>query len=548
MDIKLEKEFIENGFYILEPNKFNFFINDKPEKDLAKIINLKNQINKELPNKEFFTTLTSKIDDIKKLVDGDEYINLSDKKLVADFNNTLNLFYQQISAISEFIKIESSKNLHHTNILIIQKALVDLNTDNKLTPQQKNKKVLELNEKLVFEKKNYNQLNDLYHKQLHVLHDLKIDDMKNDILTTINKLNKLKDNLALTPNNKENLNYKINDLASDIAFYGVKSDKQMNFEALCSASGIGYNKNEDKVNKKNIFQKLEPANCSLSTKDNLPKQAKENSNLKIQLPKEENQYTLDSSNNKEVLKNNFEKIKPVGPKIKVVARRTCKWLNNHKKEILIAIGITALIVATIMAFNALIPAIGTMLETSKISLLSSAMVHNASLWGEAVASEQIALHSANTALASIIETISGTQAIYTPASGIWTIGGTELTSFAASALAQAEVATSTVTALSSTVLGLGIGGLSLTGLGALLKKESKDYHELNNLITKLEKNQNQLSSEKLLYFINRLDNIKNSKQLSEKEKNTIANKLNNLKNNLTKEGIENDLSEIKGGR
>lgn len=169
-----------------------------------------------------------------------------------------------------------------------------------------------------------------------------------------------------------------------------------------------------------------------------------------------------------------------GGPIKVVSRNVWKWVKEHKKEILIALGLIALTIAVIVALQALIPAITAAINASQVSALSTAMVTNGNLWGSATVAEQVALHGGNTALAPFIESLTGASAVYTPATGVWTIGGVELGQFASIAAAKAAAASAKVAALSATVGVTSIGGIGLLGAGLLSKSKNQNQFSQNN--------------------------------------------------------------------
>lgn len=169
-----------------------------------------------------------------------------------------------------------------------------------------------------------------------------------------------------------------------------------------------------------------------------------------------------------------------GGPIKVVSRNVWKWVKEHKKEILIALGLIALTIAVIVALQALIPAITAAINASQVSALSTAMVTNGNLWGSATVAEQVALHGGNTALAPFIQSLTGASAVYTPATGVWTIGGVELGQFASIAAAKAAAASAKVAALSATVGVTTIGGIGLLGAGLLSKSKNQNQFSQNN--------------------------------------------------------------------
>lgn len=169
-----------------------------------------------------------------------------------------------------------------------------------------------------------------------------------------------------------------------------------------------------------------------------------------------------------------------GGPIKVVSRNVWKWVKEHKKEILIALGLIALTIAVIVALQALIPAITAASNASQVSALSTAMVTNGNLWGSATVAEQVALHGGNTALAPFIQSLTGASAVYIPATGVWTIGGVELGQFASIAAAKAAAASAKVAALSATVGVTSIGGIGLLGAGLLSKSKNQNQFSQNN--------------------------------------------------------------------
>ena len=176
---------------------------------------------------------------------------------------------------------------------------------------------------------------------------------------------------------------------------------------------------------------------------------------------------------------NTEEKKETG--LKVVAKKSWKWVKEHKKQILIALGLAAVTVSVVVILNQLIPALSAAAKASQISSTAASMLNNASLWHAASVGEQVALHGTNTGLSSIISTLTGKAAAFNSISGTWSIGGTALESFAIDAAAKASVATAKVAALSATALGFGIGGVGFTTLGAVVsnKKKSDKYKEYN---------------------------------------------------------------------
>ena len=229
-----------------------------------------------------------------------------------------------------------------------------------------------------------------------------------------------------------------------------------------------------------------------------------------------------------------------GQKIKVTGKRTLTWLNKHKKQILIALAIAAILAAIIAAFAYLMPAISSAMNLAEVSTLSSSMVNNAALWHGADAATQAALHATNATLAQSLQGLAGAQAVFEAGTGAWTIGGTELTAFAANAAASAEAALASAATATNTVLGIGGAGLGLGIIGSLLPKyKSAKYKEFNTQIKDLENNGN-LTIEQLQAL---MKEIQDSNELSDKEKARLLN--HNLRNKLLEEQEKQKTAKAK---
>ena len=229
-----------------------------------------------------------------------------------------------------------------------------------------------------------------------------------------------------------------------------------------------------------------------------------------------------------------------GQKIKVTGKRTLTWLNKHKKQILIALAIAAILAAIIAAFAYLMPAISSAMNLAEVSTLSSSMVNNAALWHGADAATQAALHATNATLAQSLQGLAGAQAVFEAGTGVWTIGGTELTAFAANAAASAETALASAATATNTVLGIGGAGLGLGIIGSLLPKyKSAKYKEFNTKIKDLENNGN-LTIEQLQAL---MKEIQDSNELSDKEKARLLN--HNLRNKLLEEQEKQKTAKAK---
>lgn len=237
-------------------------------------------------------------------------------------------------------------------------------------------------------------------------------------------------------------------------------------------------------------------------------------------------------------------------RFKVIAKKACKWLNEHKKQILIALGIAAIAVAVVVAFQYLIPAITAAnnaaiaansaniaaMNASNLSSLTSSMVSNSTLWHSATAAEQVALHASNQSLASVVQALTGKAAVF-GSNGVWTFGGTSLAELAASHAATASsaaaeatalatkltAAQNAVSALSTKALAYGLTGLGISGLGVILPNKKSKYEKYKKTINNVQKNRIYLKDDDLRNKLTELlDEIKDDTELRDSEKKDLV--------------------------
>lgn len=222
---------------------------------------------------------------------------------------------------------------------------------------------------------------------------------------------------------------------------------------------------------------------------------------------------------------NIEPYNFYGQKIKVVKKRPLTWLNEHRKQILIALAIAALVIAVITTFSYLIPALTSAAEIAEVSTLSTSMVNNAALWHTADAAVQTTLHAQNVALAQSLQNIAGIKTAYETATGIWTIGGMELSQFATAATMSAQNAIAATTTTANTLLGISTAGSLMGVLGAIVpNKKSDEYLKYKEKIQ--EWGALDTSAQQQL-----LKDIHNS-NLNDNEKNRLLKKIDKLQNKI----------------
>ena len=315
------------------------------------------------------------------------------------------------------------------------------------------------------------------------------------------------------------------------------------------------------VNNKNLDTRTLPEPEEIETLDILPPEEKKEEVKEETKEKEEQQEVISAPTTKvseDELKN--EPVEPVitqtqnqklegpsysqpqnsditfGQKIKVVSKKSLSWLNEHKKQILIALAIAGIIATVIIAFSTLMPAITSAMQAAEISTISSSMVNNSLLWHGAEVATQSALHATNVSLASTLESLAGTTALYNSATGVWTIGGMELSSFAASAAATAESTLAAAAATTNTILGVGAASSLLGVTGALLPKTKSEQYKKYNQEIKAIKNAEVFDKDK---FANLVRTIDADQTLKSSEKSRLMHNLKKIydKNKELNKGV-----------
>lgn len=577
----LMNSYTNAGFNIEEAYNFSKQLSNysKDENELLnELIELRSKANINDIIGSFSKRVLNNFDNIKEIVNYDNYAHLSDAnnldKFYANFEHLENLF-------SKYRRLQQAE-LDYLNIkqeeIQIKKELYELDKQN-IGPEEKNAKAVELHKKLPSNSAKYRaydefvKLESEYNKYNT---NLNVVDFKNDLLKTIAAIEDDYKLLAIAADNKEKIQGIINDTREEVIKFALDNIKaKTELDKLCNRYGITYNSDlndmrqaSDEPSKTNNMGNGQKDNTSNkgnnanqtnneTSKTNSTKPSKDASNTpsvnsklsfnrddypgyqgtvhpdeqiapyQSSVPNSPNNTPPQQDLSAPPLDFNLEE-----PKIKVVGRRACNWVNKHKKEILIAVGISLLIVATVVAMQYLIPAVVHMIETQQIAALSSAMVNNAEAW-HLVGANQAALHSANNALGAMIQSITNSKAVFDAASGVWTFGGTQLSQFAATAAANASVAAEAVSSLSSVATTLGVGGLGITGLGAFLSKRSDAYYKVLNTIKELEASIKKVPAELIATKANEILNvINNSSELSVKEKNRLFKRINKLMDKL----------------
>ena len=577
MNENLSEQFIGNGFFISDATTFNKELkatNMEPYDLLNKLLNLQKQANTSSSIVDFSKSMIEKMNNLEEILESDEYYRQSDKEILEKVSKDIAAINQKFEAIKHYLAAEENMLAHKQYLLDAKKKLYLLGKNTNLSDEERTSQTLKIREEIKACQASYDEYFKICNEQKAIynksVQGTNVVDFKNDLLKAINTLEDDCKGLAISQSTKEKVSKSIIDMRNVTAYYALDNIKSKNeFDALCKRYGLIY---DGKIRNTTPSEEKKTTEEKIEKEEDLSKDGvhpeytgpvKEGEQIAVVDPKKEITTPEHTESEKEKEKTdtpdeiidtyttppttteeNKEETKVEEPKVKVVARRACKWINKHKKQILIAIGISLLIVAVIVALQYLIPAITAMLKTGEVASLSSAMLNNGALWHGAIASEQAALHGANTALASAIQTMTGSQALFDVGTGIWTFGGTELSQFAASAVANAASATSAATAISNGVLGLGITGLGLTGLGAILPKaKSEAYKKILSSIKDLKRNIANMSHEEVEQKVAQIiAEIKSAEGLTESEKNRLINKSDKI---IDKSASLEDVTEEK---
>lgn len=230
--------------------------------------------------------------------------------------------------------------------------------------------------------------------------------------------------------------------------------------------------------------------------------------------------------------------------VEVVKTTPWQWIKNHKKQILIALGLSALTLTVIIAITQLLPALVAASEAAQVAGLSSEMLRNGAMWFSASASEKLALHGANTALANVITSLTGVTNSFNTVTGAWTLGTQGLSQFAAASAVAATDAAAKVSLLTNISLATGIGGLGTIGAGLLApKKKSAEYKAIKKAIDNLVIAAPTMTREDQTKTAQMISNkIIASTTLSESERSILFRKLQKALKKIKNKGIQTEIT------
>ncbi len=216
--------------------------------------------------------------------------------------------------------------------------------------------------------------------------------------------------------------------------------------------------------------------------------------------------------------------------IEVVKVTPWEWIQRHRKQILIALGVTAITISVVVLMTQLWPAIKAMETTKNVAGMLADMVRNSKLWHTADAGGKLFLHGSSVDLAGKISQITGVASSYDAALGTWSFGTQSLGQFASSAASAAASAADKVAKFTSAVDATKWAGIGLMGAGVLIpNKKSKAYKSIKQSIDNLKKASSSMSEEDKSVTGGLItEKITTSTELSEAEKRVLLKKLQNV--------------------
>lgn len=221
-----------------------------------------------------------------------------------------------------------------------------------------------------------------------------------------------------------------------------------------------------------------------------------------------------------------EKIEKPKKLFKVIGSRAWQWTKDHKKEILIALGLAAIGVSVVVALTQLLPAYAAATQATQVAAFAQEMVANSALHLTSNATEKVALHAANRSIANIITGITGMANNFNTTTYAWTFAGQPIADFVTTSVANAAAATAKVSSLTNISTFAGLGGLGTIGAGLILPKRSQEFKNYKEHVNELVDTASTRTNEEQLQAIQNLSNkVLLSETLEQNEKMIIFRKL-----------------------
>ncbi len=223
-------------------------------------------------------------------------------------------------------------------------------------------------------------------------------------------------------------------------------------------------------------------------------------------------------------------ISPVEPEeeiTEVKEHKVWNWIKDHKKGIIIACGVTAIVIAFAIIMAQIGPAVAAASQASQVASLTTQMIANSEAWWGASTAVQEILHGGNVVLANAITTITGASNTFAASSGVWTIGGQSLASLLATSEATLASSLSHIAAVTKFSTTLGVAGLGTFGAGlAVPKTKSKAYKKVRQEINQLKRALDILPYDEIMRRTNEFTHeIKTNDEISYVEKDILLKKL-----------------------
>lgn len=246
------KELLENGFKVSMPSKFVGATRGESIKDLvSRLTELAHKANSSLDIVSFTKSMISLVDRLDATVKSDEFANLSEKAELEKYEADVASLKSNVDFVLDYLNAQQNVDQSREACLNISREFDDLNNRKDLSLDDKTKETFRLISEVEKAQKAFSDAaieagrqEENYNKELA---NFDLNKFKESLNKAIDDLRECLQNLALNSNNKEVVESILNEIRSDVAYYGldrVKSQEEL--AGLCQEYGLSYNESDAK--------------------------------------------------------------------------------------------------------------------------------------------------------------------------------------------------------------------------------------------------------------------------------------------------------------
>lgn len=246
------KELLENGFKVSMPSKFVGATRGESIKDLvSRLTELAHKANSSLDIVSFTKSMISLVDRLDATVKSDEFANLSEKAELEKYEADVASLKSNVDFVLDYLNAQQNVDQSREACLNISREFDDLNNREDLSLDDKTKETFRLISEVEKAQKAFSDAaieagrqEENYNKELA---NFDLNKFKESLNKAIDDLRECLQNLALNSNNKEVVESILNEIRSNVAYYGldrVKSGEEL--AGLCQEYGLSYNESDAK--------------------------------------------------------------------------------------------------------------------------------------------------------------------------------------------------------------------------------------------------------------------------------------------------------------